>query len=104
MSTAAAGQGPRDLELRASLWHAHECAKPRSVHPPLASHTAVLHGSAHMQEAAESMLTSKSAELVPVDSWQASEFARLGVASRDPMFQTLATLLEVGARDDASDK
>jgi len=45
--------------------------------------------------AVESMLGSKAVELRPVDSWQASEFARLGVTQRDPMFQTFATLLEV---------
>jgi ADP-ribose pyrophosphatase YjhB (NUDIX family) len=45
--------------------------------------------------AVEMMLGSKAVELRPVDSWQASEFARLGVAQRDPMFQTFATLLEI---------
>ena len=49
-----------------------------------------------LQEAAACMLSSKAEELVPVDSWQAAEYARLGVTRRDPMFQTLATLLEIG--------
>ena len=31
----------------------------------------------------------------PVDEWQRRELDRLGVSKRDPMFQTLATLLEV---------
>ena len=42
-------------------------------------------------------LTSKSERLTPVNAFQASEF-HAGIASRDPMFQTFATLMEVEGR------
>jgi ADP-ribose pyrophosphatase YjhB (NUDIX family) len=52
---------------------------------------------AGLKAAAECMLSSKSAELRPVDEWQAAEFHRLGLTERDPMFQTLAALVEVNS-------
>ena len=51
-----------------------------------------------LHEACQHLLSScQSADepLRPVDEWQRSELERLGVSKRDPMFQTLATLLEV---------
>ena len=51
-----------------------------------------------LHEACQHLLSScQSADepMRPVDEWQRSELERLGVSKRDPMFQTLATLLEV---------
>lgn len=53
-----------------------------------------------LKAATECMLSSKSTELRPVDEWQAAEFRRLGVEERDPMFQTMAALLDVNSFDD----
>ena len=53
--------------------------------------------------AAEGMLHTLSNELIPLDGWQGAEFERLGITRRDPMFQTLATLLEVEACAAADD-
>lgn len=39
--------------------------------------------------------SSMNATLAPVNAFQAEEFARLGIVRRDPMFLTMATLLEV---------
>ena len=41
------------------------------------------------------LLTSKSEHLTPVNIFQEQEFSRLGITSRDPMFQTFATLAEI---------
>ena len=51
-----------------------------------------------LHEACQHLLSScQSADepMRPVDEWQRSELERLGVSKRDPMFQSLATLLEV---------
>ena len=60
-----------------------------------------------LHEACQHLLSScQSADepMRPVDEWQRSELERLGVSKRDPMFQTLATLLEVSrfADEDAA--
>ena len=39
-------------------------------------------------------------ELVHADEWQEAEFSRLGIGRRDPMYQTLAVLLEIDACED----
>ena len=56
-----------------------------------------------MKQACWMLLTSKSEQLTPVNEFQQTEFARLGVTTRDPMFQTFATLSEIEAyRDEAA--
>eukprot|EP01065_Artemidia_motanka_P026715 TRINITY_DN31975_c0_g1_i1.p1 TRINITY_DN31975_c0_g1~~TRINITY_DN31975_c0_g1_i1.p1 ORF type:complete len:896 (+),score=202.48 TRINITY_DN31975_c0_g1_i1:62-2689(+) len=56
-----------------------------------------LHGARWMpmQEAVKNAFTSMNISLQPVNSFQKSEFARLGLTERDPMFLTLALLLDV---------
>lgn len=50
-----------------------------------------------MQTAVKNAFTSMNSKLLPVNDFQATEFARLGLESRDPMLVTMAALLEVDA-------
>ena len=55
-------------------------------------------------DAVRLMMTCKCLELQPINDWQEREFARLGVEERDPMFVTMATLLELENSDSVHDE
>jgi len=55
-------------------------------------------------DAVRLMMTCKCMKLQPINDWQEREFARLGVEERDPMFVTMATLLELENSDSIHDE
>ena len=55
-------------------------------------------------DAVRLMMTCKCLKLQPINDWQEREFARLGVEERDPMFVTMATLLELENSDSIHDE
>lgn len=56
-----------------------------------------------LQEIVDLLFVSKCSEFVPVNSWQSQMFEQHQVSRRDPMYQTMATLLEIGRYSNNSD-
>ena len=54
-----------------------------------------------MREAVISLQRSIGAGEPPIDAWQAAQFARLGIARRDPMSVTMTTLVLAEQRGEA---